>query len=87
MYMKVFPNGFNTVGAHGSHVSVWVPLMKSDHDDWHIYSSYRVTLKKWSYMANAITVVFTYSMSVCANSLANDCLWFFHDVSWFVYQF
>ena len=33
MYMKVFPNGFNTVGAHGSHVSVWVPLMKGDHDD------------------------------------------------------
>ena len=33
MYLKVFPNGFNTVGAHGSHVSVWVPLMKGDHDD------------------------------------------------------
>ena len=33
MYMKVFPNGFNTVGAHGSHISVWVPLMKGDHDD------------------------------------------------------
>lgn len=33
LYLKVFPNGFNTVGAHGSHVSVWVPLMKGDHDD------------------------------------------------------
>ena len=33
MYLKVFPNGFNTVGAHGTHVSVWVPLMKGDYDD------------------------------------------------------
>lgn len=31
--LKVFPNGFHTVGAHGSHISIWVPLMKSDHDD------------------------------------------------------